>query len=100
MCFRETLHLNSEALSLDMASPSRVTVPTTWGWVGHLAGGSSGSALLDLDRLFFPAGLLDDWLIFCFWFFLCLGLLLRLRLVLCLWLDSDNRSLKRLPGWL
>ena len=59
MCFRETLHLNSEALSLDMASPSRVTVPTTWSWVGCLTGGSSGSTLLDLDRLFFPAGLLD-----------------------------------------
>ena len=58
MHFRETLHLNSEALSLDIASPSRVTVPTTWGWVGRLAGGSSGSTLLDLDCLFFPARLL------------------------------------------
>ena len=58
MHFRETLHLSFEALSLDTASPSRVLGPTTWGWVGRLAGGSSGSALLDLVRLFCPAELL------------------------------------------
>ena len=58
MHFRETLHLSFEALSLDTASPSRVTDPTTWGWVCRLAGGSSGSALLDLIRLFCLAELL------------------------------------------